>query len=49
MVLAPAEHAYFDMAQSDTFWEPGASWAGTVSPPYDFDPGGDWPEAVRQG
>ena len=30
VVLAPAEHAYFDMAQSDAFWEPGASWAGTV-------------------
>ena len=49
VVLAPAEHAYFDMAQSDAFWEPGASWAGTVplSASYDFDPGGDWPEAER--
>jgi hexosaminidase len=49
VVLAPAEHAYFDMAQSDEFWEPGASWAGTVSlaASYAFDPGGDWPEAVR--
>jgi len=48
-VLAPAEHAYFDMAQADTFWEPGASWAGTVplTASYDFDPGADWPAAVR--
>ena len=49
VVLAPAEHAYFDMAQSDEFWEPGASWAGTVplAASYAFDPGGDWPEAMR--
>lgn len=49
VVLAPAEHAYFDMAQSDEFWEPGASWAGNVplASSYAFDPGGDWPEAVR--
>jgi hexosaminidase len=49
VVLAPAEHAYFDMAQSDEFWEPGASWAGNVplAASYAFDPGGDWPEATR--
>jgi hexosaminidase len=49
VVLAPAEHAYFDMAQRDDFREPGASWAGTVplSATYGFDPGGDWPEALR--
>jgi hexosaminidase len=50
VVLAPAEHAYFDMAQSDEFWEPGASWAGNVplAASYAFDPGGDWPEAMRE-
>jgi hexosaminidase len=49
VVLAPAEHAYFDMAQRDDFWEPGASWAGTVplAATYGFDPGGDWPEDLR--
>ena len=49
VVLAPAEHVYFDMAQRDDFSEPGASWAGTVplSATYGFDPGGDWPEALR--
>lgn len=49
VVLAPAEHAYFDMAQSDEFWEPGASWAGAVSlaSSYAFDPGGDWPDTLR--
>jgi len=49
VVLAPAEHVYFDMAQSDDFWDPGASWAGTVplAATYAFDPGEDWPKALR--
>ncbi|HET7717060.1 MAG TPA: beta-N-acetylhexosaminidase, partial [Bauldia sp.] len=49
VVLAPAEHAYFDMAQSDEFWEPGASWAGTVplAAAYAFDPGSEWPAGLR--
>ncbi|WMT89604.1 beta-N-acetylhexosaminidase [Pelagibacterium sp. H642] len=49
VVLAPAEHAYFDMAQSDEWWEPGASWAGTVSVEtcYTFDPAHDWPAEVQ--
>jgi hexosaminidase len=49
VVLAPAEYAYFDMAQSDEWWEPGASWAGTVSVEtcYAFDPAHDWPAAVQ--
>ena len=49
VVLAPAEHAYFDMAQSTQWWEPGASWAGTVSVEtcYAFDPAHDWPDAVQ--
>ena len=49
VVLAPAEHAYFDMAQSDEWWEPGASWAGTVTLKdcYSFDPAHDWPDDVQ--
>lgn len=49
VVMAPAEHYYLDMARSDDWWEPGASWAGTVSPEttYAGDPGHDWPEAER--
>ncbi|WP_332717852.1 beta-N-acetylhexosaminidase [Pelagibacterium mangrovi] len=49
VVLAPAEYAYFDMAQSDEWWEPGASWAGTVSVEtcYAFDPAHDWPATVQ--
>ena len=49
VVLAPAEHAYFDMAQSDEWWEPGASWAGTVTLEdcYAFDPAHDWPDDVQ--
>lgn len=37
------------MAQSDEWWEPGASQAGTVSPEtsYAYDPGGDRPEEAK--
>ena len=49
VVLAPAEAYYLDMAQSEDWWEPGLSWAGTVSPEtaYAFDPGSDWPDAAK--
>lgn len=49
VVLAPAEYCYFDMAQSEDWWEPGATWAGHVSPEtcYSFDPAQDWPEDLR--
>src|SRR5690606_37667842 len=49
VVLAPAEYAYFDMAQSTAWREPGASWAGTVSVETccAFDPAHDWPDAVQ--
>lgn len=49
VVLSPAEHCYFDMAQSPDWWEPGASWAGSVSVEtcYGFDPAHDWPDAVQ--
>ena len=45
VVLAPAEHCYLDMAQSEDWWAPGASWAGTVplAACYGFDPALDWP------
>jgi hexosaminidase len=48
IVLAPQEHYYLDMAQSDDWWEPGASWAGHVTPEacYAYDPGADWPQAT---
>lgn len=49
VVLAPAEYCYFDMAQSEDWWEPGATWAGHVSVEtcYAFDPAQDWPEDLR--
>lgn len=49
VVLAPAQHAYFDMAQSTDWWEPGASWAGTVTLEdcYGFAPGGDWSQEIQ--
>ena len=48
-MLAPGEAYYLDMARSDDWWEPGASWAGTVSPErcYAYDPGGDWPDELK--
>jgi hexosaminidase len=30
VVMAPAQACYLDMAQSDAWWDAGASWAGTV-------------------
>ena len=49
IVLTPGERYYLDMGQSDEWWEPGASWAGTVSSSaaYHYDPAADWPEASR--
>jgi len=49
VVMAPAEHVYFDMGQSEDWWDPGASWAGNVSVEkcYAFDPGHDWPDAAK--
>ena len=48
--MAPAENYYLDMAQSEEWWEPGSSWAGTVTveKTYRYEPGGDWPEAARK-
>jgi hexosaminidase len=49
VVMAPAERYYLDIAQSGEWWEPGASWAGTVPPEatYNYEPGGDWPEEAK--
>jgi hexosaminidase len=49
VVMAPAENYYFDLAQSEDWWEPGMSWAGNVplTATYGYEPGSDWPEALR--
>lgn len=49
VVLAPAERYYFDIARSTEWWEPGASWAGTVTleDTHSYDPGSDWPEDLK--
>jgi len=49
VVMAPAEHYYLDMGQSDEWWEPGGSWAGTVTTEaaYSYEPGDDWPESLK--
>jgi hexosaminidase len=49
VVMAPGPAYYFDMAQSDDWWEPGAAWSGTVSPEttYAYEPGADWGHAER--
>jgi len=49
VVLAPGQAYYLDMAQSDDWWEPGASWAGTVSLErwYTYDPAYDWPDEIK--
>jgi len=49
VVLAPAEAYYLNMAQSDDWWDPGASWGGTVplERTYAYDPGGGWPKQIQ--
>lgn len=49
VVMAPAERYYLDIAQSTEWWEPGASWAGTVplEATYQYEPGGDWPDEAK--
>ncbi|MTI17976.1 beta-N-acetylhexosaminidase [Rhodobacteraceae bacterium RKSG542] len=49
VVMAPGQAYYLDMAQSDDWYEPGASWAGTVPPEhtYTYEPEGDFPEELR--
>jgi len=49
VILMPGTHYYLDMAQSEDWWEPGASWAGTspVDRSYGYDPGNDWPDELK--
>jgi hexosaminidase len=49
VILMPGTRYYFDMAQGADWWEPGASWAGTVplDLTYSYEPGGDWPAELR--
>ncbi|WP_116135035.1 beta-N-acetylhexosaminidase [Tropicimonas sp. IMCC34043] len=49
VVASPGQAYYLDMVQADGWEEPGASWAGTVTPErcYAFDPEGGLAEAER--
>jgi hexosaminidase len=49
VILMPGTRYYLDMAQGADWWEPGASWAGTVplDLTYGYEPGGDWPPELR--
>jgi hexosaminidase len=44
VILMPGTRYYLDMAQGEDWWEPGASWAGTVplELTYNYHPAGDW-------
>jgi len=46
VVMTPGQAYYLDMAQSEEWQEPGASWAGTASPQttYEYEAAGDFPE-----
>ena len=48
-VLAPASACYLNMAQSEDWWDPGASWGDTVSLErcYAYDPGHGWPKELE--
>ncbi len=50
VVAAPAQAYYLDMANSADWHEPGAAWAGWISPErtYAFDPTAGWSEAERE-
>jgi hexosaminidase len=50
VVAAPAEAYYLDMAADRDWWEPGTSWAGTVSPDdvARFDPVAGWSDEERR-
>jgi hexosaminidase len=49
VVQAFAEAYYLNMAQSDDWWDPGASWAGTLPLDrcYAYDPAGGWPKDLQ--
>jgi len=46
VVMTPGQAYYLDMAQSEEWQEPGASWAGTSSPQttYEYEAAGDFPD-----
>lgn len=46
VVMTPGQAYYLDMAQSEEWQEPGASWAGTASPhtTYEYEAAGDFPD-----
>jgi hexosaminidase len=46
VVMTPGQAYYLDMAQSEEWQEPGASWAGTASPQttYEYEAAGDFPD-----
>jgi len=46
VVITPGQAYYLDMAQSDEWQEPGASWAGTASPQttYEYEAAGNFPD-----
>ncbi|MGJ8527868.1 beta-N-acetylhexosaminidase [Maritalea sp.] len=49
VVMTPGQAYYLDMAQSEEWQEPGASWAGTASPQttYEYEAAGDFPEELK--
>ncbi|CCM78786.1 beta-N-acetylhexosaminidase [Rhizobium mesoamericanum] len=49
VVMTPGQAYYLDMVQAEAFQEPGASWAGTVSPAhtYAYEAEGDFPEDLK--
>lgn len=49
VVMAPGHAYYLDMAQAETFQEPGAGWAGVASPEhtYNYEAEGDFPEELK--
>ncbi|GLQ17648.1 beta-N-acetylhexosaminidase [Maritalea porphyrae] len=49
VVMTPGQAYYLDMAQSEEWQEPGASWAGTASPQttYEFEAAGDFSDELK--
>jgi hexosaminidase len=49
VVMTPGQAYYLDMAQSEEWQEPGASWAGTSSPQttYEYEAAGDFPDDLK--
>jgi len=49
VVMTPGQAYYLDMAQSEEWQEPGASWAGTASPQttYEFEAAGDFSDDLK--